>query len=176
MTLPIASGTYEIDKSHSQLGFSVTHLDISIVKGTFDVFTGSLIVGDTLTATAVSIDAEMASINTGNESRDQHLQGDTFFDAPNHPQMKFKSLSISESGDGYELTGELTIKGITETVTLTGAYNGSAVFPLDGSTHHGFSMSGIISRGAFDVSYGESMVTDEVKLTLEIQFIAPGSE
>ncbi|HJM20765.1 MAG TPA: YceI family protein [Acidimicrobiales bacterium] len=176
MTLPIASGTYEIDKSHSQLGFSVTHLDISIVKGTFDVFTGSLIVGDTIAATAVSIDAEMASINTGNASRDQHLQGDTFFDVANHPQMKFKSVSISESDEEYELTGELTIKGITNTVTLTGTYNGSAVFPLDDSTHHGFSMSSIISRGAFDVSYGESMVTDEVKLTLEIQFIEPGSD
>ncbi len=176
MTLPIAGGTYQIDATHSQLGFSVTHLDISLVRGTFDMFTGSLIVGDTVADTGVTIEAEMSSVNTGNASRDEHLLGDNFFDVTNHAQMGFQSTAVSEAGDGYELKGELTIKGITNTVTLTGTYNGSGVFPMDGSTHHGFSLSGTISRSAFGVSYGVPMVTDEVELLLEAQFIDPTPE
>ena len=176
MVLPIADGKYEIDAVHSQLGFCVTHLDISLVRGTFDVFTGSLTIGSTVADTAVSIEAEMASVNTGNSARDKHILGGDFFDAANHPHMGFKSTSVVETGDGYELKGELTIKGITNTVTLAGSYNGSAVFPMDGSTHYGFSMSGTISRSAFGVSYGVPMVTDDVELALGAQFIEPASE
>ena len=118
----------------------------------------------------------MASVNTGNAARDKHILGGDFFDAANHPQMTFASTSVSETSDGYELKGDLTIKGITNTVTLAGTYNGSAVFPMDGSTHHGFSMSGTISRSAFDVSYGVPMVTDDVELVLGAQFIEAASE
>jgi len=176
MVLPIVDGTYQIDAVHSQLGFCVTHLDISLVRGTFDVFTGSLTIGATVADTAVSVEAEMVSVNTGNAARDKHLLGGDFFDVDNHPQLGFKSTSVSETGDGYELKGELTIKGITNTVTLAGTYNGSGVYPMDGSTHHGFSLSGAISRSAFGVSYGVPMVTDEVKLLLEAQFIEPASQ
>ena len=176
MVLAITEGKYPIDAVHSQLGFYVTHLDISLVRGTFDVFTGSLTVGSTVADVTVSIEAEMASVNTGNAARDKHILGDDFFDAANHPEMTFASTSVSETSDGYELKGDLTIKGITNTVTLAGTYNGSAVFPMDGSTHYGFSMSGTISRSAFGVSYGVPMVTDDVELVLGAQFIEAASE
>jgi len=173
VSLPIPSGTYGIDTMHTQLGFSVTHLGISVVRGTFDHFSGSLTVGDTLEDTSLAIEADMASINSGNPMRDEHMHGADFLDVANHPQMVFQSTSISESGSGYALTGNLTIKGVTLPVTFETTYNGSQVFPMDQSTHFGFSAGTTISRSAFGVSYGVPLVTDEVVLQLEAQFIKP---
>lgn len=173
MTLPIAPGTYGIDTAHSQLGFAVTHLGISIVRGTFDSYSGALTVGSDLGGTAVEVDAEMASVNTGHPGRDEHLAGEGFFDAANHPIMTFRSTGISESAKGFALSGDLTIRAITQPITLAVSFNGEAVFPMDGSTHFGFSANGRISRSAFGISYGVPMATDEVDLSLEAQFIRP---
>jgi len=176
MTLPIAAGIYGIDTNHSQLGFSVEHLGISLVGGTFDTFSGSLTVGDSLAATSLNVSADMGSVNTGNAARDEHLAGEGFFDLANHSEMTFSSTAITEVGGGYEVTGNLTIRGVTESVTLSGSYNGSGVFPADGSTHYGFSASGVINRSAFGVSAGVPLVTDEVTLALEAQFIEPAAD
>lgn len=173
MTLPIPAGTYGIDTTHSQLGFGVTHLNISIVRGTFDSYTGSLTVGDDLDGTSLSIEARMDSVNSGHQGRNERLQGADFFDSANHPLMTFASSGTAASGDGYELTGDLTIRGVSQPVTLAVSYNGSGVFPMDQSTHYGFSASGSISRSAFGVSFGVPMVTDDVNLHIEAQFVSP---
>ena len=173
MNLPIPAGRYGIDTMHSQLSFSVSHLGISVIRGFFQQFTGALTVGDSLADTVVEVDAQMASVSSGAAKRDQHLHGLDFFDVANHPQLDFRSTSISEAGSGYQLTGDLTIKGVTHSVTLDATYNGSGVFPVDKSTHYGFSASGIISRSAFGVSYGVPMVSDDVKLVLDAQFVSP---
>ncbi len=173
MTLPIPSGTYGVDTMHTQLGFAVTHLGITLVRGTFDRFSGFLAVGESLADTSVTIEAEMASMNSGNAMRDEHMHGSDFFDVANHPQMTFVSTSVVETGDRYDLNGNLTIKGVTAPVTLKTTFNGSAVFPMDQSTHFGFTASGTISRSAFGVSYGVPMVSDDVDLLLNAQFIKP---
>lgn len=173
MSLPIPAGTYGIDPMHSQLGFAVTHLGISIIRGTFDSFSGSLTVGADLTDSAVTIDAQMASVNSGNSMRDGHIHGAEFFDVAAHPEMTFRSTGISGSGPDYEMTGDLTIKGVTQPVVLDTTYNGTSVFPMDQSTHFGFSGKCTISRSAFGVSYGVPMVSDDVKLSLDVQFIKP---
>jgi polyisoprenoid-binding protein YceI len=176
MALPIAPGTYGIDTNHSQLGFAVRHLGISIIRGTFDRYGGSLDVGDDLSTTVVAIEAEMASINSGNRDRDEHMHGADWFDVANHPQMTFRSSSIVEAGDGYTMTGELTIRDITETVTFDAAYNGSETFPMDQSTHFGFGATGTIRRSAFGISYGLGMLGDDVKLNLDVQFVRPPAD
>jgi polyisoprenoid-binding protein YceI len=175
MNLPIPSGTYGIDTMHSQLGFSVTHLGISLIRGTFDDYTGSLTVGETLADTTVSITAVMKSVNSGNRLRDEHIHGAEFFDIANHTQMTFQSTSITEDKGGYAMAGDLTIKGITQPVVFTVSYNGSEVFPMDQSTHYGFGAAGTISRTAFDMGYGVPMVSDDVKLQLDAQFISPAA-
>jgi polyisoprenoid-binding protein YceI len=175
MGLPIDGGVYAIDSTHSQLGFSVSHLGISTIRGTFDDYSGELSVADDLSDTSVTIEAKMASINTGNAMRDGHMHGAEFFDVDNHPLMTFRSTSIAESGSGYALTGELTIKGITLPVTFDVAYNGAAIFPVDQSTHFGFAGRATISRSAFGVSYGVPMVSDDVHLALDIQFVHPAA-
>ncbi len=176
MALPIAPGTYGIDTNHSQLGFAVTHLGISTIRGTFDRYSGALHVGEDLASTVVTVDAEMESINSGNRYRDEHMFGPDFFDTANHPQMTFRSTSIVDSAHGYAMTGDLSIKGVTHPVTFTTSFNGANIFPMDQSTHYGFSASGSISRSAFGVSYGVPMVSDEVKLTLDVQFILPKAD
>lgn len=172
MSLPIDPGTYGIDTVHSQLAFGVKHLGISTVRGTFDRFAGALFVGETLADTVVTIEAEMASINSGNTMRDQHVHGAEFLDVANHPQMTFRTTSIVETATGYAMTGDLTIRGATLPATFQATYNGSAVFPVDKSTHHGFVATGTISRSAFGVSYGVPMVSDDVALTLDVQFVS----
>ena len=87
--------------------------------------------------------------------------------------MSFCSTSIVEVLDGYTMTGDLTIKGITLPVTFHSIYNGSSTFPMDRSTHFGFEASGSISRSSFGISYGLPLLGDEVKLTLDVQFILP---
>lgn len=176
MALPIAPGTYGIDTNHSQLGFSVRHLGISHIRGTFDRYSGAFTVGDDLASSGVTVVAEMASINSGNGDRDAHMHGADWFDVANHPQMSFRSTSIAEAPGGYTMTGDLTIKGITQPVTFSANYNGSNIFPVDQSTHFGFEASGSIRRSSFDVSYGLPLLSDEVKLSLDVQFVLPHVE
>jgi polyisoprenoid-binding protein YceI len=176
LSLPIAAGTYGIDTVHSQLGFEVQHLGISSIRGTFDRFSGALYVGPTLADTVVVIEAEMASINSGNPLRDEKVMGADYLDVETHPQMLFRSTSITESGDGYSMTGDLTIKRTTLATTLQATYNGSATFPVDGSTHFGFTATATISRSAFGVSYAVPVISDEVVLTLAVQFVEPALE
>jgi polyisoprenoid-binding protein YceI len=176
MALPIAPGNYGIDTNHSQLGFSVRHLGISVIRGTFDQYSGALYVGADLTTTVVVVEAEMASINSGNRDRDQHMHGPDWFDVASYPQMSFRSTSIVEAPGGYTMTGDLTIRGITQSVSFNTVYNGSNTFPMDRSTHFGFEASGTISRSAFGVSYGLSMLNDDVELTLDAQFVLPPAE
>jgi polyisoprenoid-binding protein YceI len=173
-SLPIPAGTYAIDDWHSQLGFSVRHLGISTVRGSFTKYAGSLVVGADLASTSVTIDAEMASAHTGNAGRDEHIQGADFFDSANHPTMSFRSTGIAEKGGSkYALTGDLTLRGVTKPVTLDVDFNGSNVFPMDQSTHVGFGATGTIKRTDFGVNYGVPLVSENVELHLEVQFVAP---
>jgi polyisoprenoid-binding protein YceI len=173
LALPIAPGRYGIDTYHSQLGFSVRHLGISVIRGTFDRYSGALQVGDDLADTVVTIEAEMDSINSGQRDRDQHMLGSEWLDTATYPRMTFRSTSIVEAPGGYAMTGDLTIKDITRSVTFDAIYNGSNIFPMDESTHFGFEASGSISRSAFGVSYGVPLLSDHVKLTLDVQFVLP---
>src|SRR5262249_29880682 len=158
---------------HSQVGFSVRHLGISTIRGTFDQYSGALYVGDDLDSTVVAIEAEMGSLNSGNSDRDAHMYGPDWIETTNYPQMKFSSKAMEEAADGYTMTGGLTIRGITLPVTFAVLYNGANVFPVDRSTHFGFEAVGSISRSAFGVSYGVPLLSDEVKVRLDVQFIAP---
>ena len=175
MTLPIPAGSYDIDTAHSQLGFAIRHLGISTVRGTFDAFSGSLTVGSELSETSVVISADMTSVNTGNEGRDGHLHGEHFFDSGNHPKMTFTSTAVEAHGDDYVLHGDLTIRGITKPIALATTFNGTASFPMDGSTHFGFEATGQLARTDFGVSYGVPLASDTVKLTLDVQFVQPAA-
>lgn len=168
------AGTWRLDGAHSELGFSVRHLAISKVKGTFDRFDA------TVTAAAdgtVSVEAtiEVASINTRNEGRDGHLQSGDFFKTDEFPAATFTSTSVTAEGDELTVAGELTLRGVTKPVTLKGELGGIVVDGY-GNTKAGVTATTQLNRQDFGVSWNAALeaggltLGDEVTLTLEAEF------
>lgn len=162
-----------IDATHSEINFKVKHMMISNVTGHFEKFDGYVETEtDSFKDAEFSFLAEIDSINTKNEQRDTHLKSDEFFDAATHPQLKF----VSKSFDGSNLTGDLTIKGVTKEVTLDTDFNGIAVDPY-GQTKAGFELQGSLNRKDFGLTWsavteaGNVVVSDTIKLIADIQFI-----
>jgi polyisoprenoid-binding protein YceI len=117
-------GTYQIDPAHTTVEFVARHM-LSKVRGSFRSFTGTVTVGETPEASAVEVEVDTASVTTGNEQRDQHLHSSDFFETDAHPKMTFRSTSFRPTGgSGFELAGDLTVKGVTRPVTLTGEFLG----------------------------------------------------
>jgi polyisoprenoid-binding protein YceI len=178
--LPLTSGAWTVDAAHSSVEFTVRHLGLSKVRGRFNDFDATLNVGESLDDVGISATIDLASVDTNNADRDAHLRSTDFFDTERHPRMTFASTAIADRGDGaYDLTGDLTINGVTQTVVLDVEFNGTEDYPLDASMHAGFSASGVLSRKTFgiefDVPLGADKVAigDKVNLDLEIQFVQP---
>lgn len=170
MALPLSNGTWTLDTMHTQLGFSIRHLGISTIRGSFVEFEGGAVVnGDTGT---INVSAAVSSIATGNAMRDGHLQAPDFFDAENHPKISFVSKSIAITGETTgTITGDLTIRGITKPVTFDTTFHGIGVFPVDNKNHAGFEATATINRSDFGVSYGVPIASDAVKLQLDVQLV-----
>jgi polyisoprenoid-binding protein YceI len=170
MSLPLDSGTWNLDPTHSQLGFSVRHLGITTLRGIFQESSGTVSVdGDQAT---IDVSAKMTSISTGNAYRDGHLQSGDFFDAENHPEMRFRSGAITLTSDtNGTIDGELTIRGISKPVMFNVTFNGTGTSPMDQSFRAGFTATGSITRSDFDVKFGIPMVSDTVDLALDIQLV-----
>lgn len=169
-------GTWTIDATHSEVGFSVRHMMVSKVRGRFTRFSGSIVTTDNPLTTTATATIDLSSIDTGNEQRDGHLRSADFFDADTQPEMTFTSTGLRLDGGDYLLDGELTIRGVTRPVTLTVEVNG---FGPDayGGTRAGFSANGEINRRDFGVNWnaaiegGGVVVSDKVSLHLEIEAV-----
>jgi polyisoprenoid-binding protein YceI len=177
--LPLATGTWTADASHTTVGFSVRHLGLSKVRGRFNGVTAQVTVGDDLASSSVTAEIDMASVSTGNADRDAHLASTDFFGAENHPKMTFVSKEITGQGEEYKLVGELTLNGITKPVELDVEFFGTTVFPADQSTRAGFSATGSLSRKDFGIEFNMAlggdkvMISDKVALELDVQLVAP---
>jgi polyisoprenoid-binding protein YceI len=171
MALPIDAGVFPIDIVHSQLRFTVNHLGISFIHGLFERYRGELAVGDDLDGTSAWIEVETASLDSASPDRDGQLRGADWLDVDHHPLMTFRSTSIAAVDGGYAMTGDLSIKGITQPVTFDVTYNGPAPFPSDGSTHFGFAARAVIDRKAFGLMALLDMVSEQVELALDLQFV-----
>lgn len=112
----IPAGTYQIDASHTEVGFTVRHAGISRVRGKFEKFDGTITVGDNLADSRVEVTIDSASVNTGEPNRDNHLRSADFWDAVNKPTWTFVSTSVEGEGEEFVLNGDLTINGITRPV------------------------------------------------------------
>lgn len=179
IALPLEPGTWTLDKNHSSVDFVIRHLGLSNVRGRFDGFDASLEVGDALTETVVTADVDMNSVDTNQPDRDAHLKSTDFFSADAHPHMTFRSAEITGDGSDYELSGDLTINGITKPVTFDVEFNGREVFPGDGQVHAGFSARADIRRNDYGIDFnmplgmGKLALGEKVKIELELQFVAP---
>jgi polyisoprenoid-binding protein YceI len=167
-------GTWVIDPVHSQVGFSVRHLMVSKVKGTFDKFEGSITITDDPLQSLVTASVDVTSINTANGDRDGHLRTADFLEAEKYPNMTFRSTAVHAKGSDFVVDGELTLHGVTKNVELSLEFNGVSPDPW-GGTRAGFSAETEINRKDFGISLdmplegGGVVVGDKVKVTLEIE-------
>ncbi len=176
-TLPgLTAGTWNVDPSHSEIGFVVRHMMVSKVKGRFTGVAGTITVAENVLDSSVVATVDAASIDTRDENRDNHLRSADFFDTETYPQLTFRSTGIRAEGDAFKLDGDLTIKGATRPVTFDVEFNGAAANPLaDGNPTAGFSAETEISRKDFGLEWnvaletGGVLVGDKVKIVLEIE-------
>ncbi len=165
--------TWTIDNVHSDITFKIKHMMISTVTGEFDDFTATIKTDDDTFANAeIDFSAKVASINTKNETRDNHLKSDDFFNAEKFPELTFKSKSF----DGETLVGDLTIRDFTKEIELDVEFNGTAVDAY-GQLKAGFELKGAINRKEFGLSWdavtemGNVVVSDKVRLVVDVQFV-----
>lgn len=172
----LTPGIWTIDPSHSAVTFVARHLVITKVRGTFGEVSGNLTITEDKLASAVEATIGMASITTGDDSRDGHLKSAEFFDVENYPTMTFVSTGLRGDGAEYVLTGDLTIKGITKTLELDLEFEGVSPDPW-GGTRVGFSAVGTINRRDFGLDFdvkldtGGALVSEKIKIELEVQAV-----
>jgi polyisoprenoid-binding protein YceI len=169
-------GTWDIDATHSTVGFSVRHMMVSKVRGYFRDFSGEIVTAEDPTQSSVTASVDLGSIDTRQEQRDAHIRSADFFDVENHPQMTFRSTGVRTDGADWLVDGELTIKGNTRPVTLALELNG---FGPDayGGIRAGFSAKTEINRNEFGVDIkmpmdgGGVVVGDKISVELEIEAV-----
>lgn len=182
MTAPASyaqlTGTYEIDPAHSRIGFVARHAMVTKVRGSFNEFTGTAhIDGENPAASTVQVRIKAASIDTRNADRDGHLRSNDFLAMDEHPEITFSSTEITQTGDTeFDVTGDLTVRGVTKPVTVPFTYEGTAQDPF-GNTRIGLEGSVVINRKDFGVTWnaaletGGVLVSDKVTLEFEISAI-----
>jgi polyisoprenoid-binding protein YceI len=171
----IQSGTYSVDPSHSNVGFAVRHMGIATVRGQFKKFAGTVEANDDQLTLSGSV--EVASVDTGDENRDGHLQAPDFFDAAQFPQITFTSASTEPAGNGQiKLNGEITIKGITKPIELVGEIGENGEDPW-GNQRIGFEVEGTVDRREFGLVWnqtlpnGNLLVANDVKLIVSVSAV-----
>ena len=171
----IPAGTYNIDPSHSNVGFEVKHMGIATVRGSFRSFEGTI----DASGDAPRLEGTVAvdSIDTGEENRDGHLKAPDMFDADKYPQITFHSTATDIAAGGADhLTGEITLKGVTKPITLTGEVAEGGEDPW-GNTRIGFEVAAKIDRRDFDLKWnqtlpnGNLLVANEVKLLVSVSAV-----
>ncbi|HEX5365389.1 MAG TPA: YceI family protein [Acidimicrobiales bacterium] len=170
------AGHWTLDPGHSHIGFSVRHMMVSKVRGSFTTFSGSITTAEDPLASSATLTVDLGSVDTGNDDRDAHLRSGDFFDAQSHPAMTYRTTSLRWEGGDVEVTGDLTIKDVTRPVTLVAEYNGIGADPW-GGTRLGLSAHGEIGRSDFGITFnmpldgGGVMVGERVQLLLEVEAV-----
>ncbi len=169
------ASTWEIDPAHTSAGFKVRHLMIANVKGEFTGVTGKLNLDDKdILKSSVEVSMDVASVNTGNSKRDEHLKTADFFDAAKFPKLTFKSTKVEKQGDKLAVTGDLTLHGVTKPVTLQVEFTSEVKDPW-GNTRRGATATGKVNRKEFGLSWNKTLdgggvaVGEEVQLNIEAE-------
>ncbi|MFC5467240.1 YceI family protein [Cohnella suwonensis] len=173
----MAASNWALDKSHSGISFSVRHMMITNVRGSFNDFDATVSADPSdLSALEATLTIDVNSINTKDEGRDGHLKSADFFNAEQFPQISFKKTALSsKGGDDYALTGDLTVSGVTKSVTLNAEISGPAKDPW-GNVKLGVAADGVISRSEFGLTWnaaletGGLLVGDAIKVHIELEF------
>jgi polyisoprenoid-binding protein YceI len=171
------TGTWTIDPAHSRLGFVARHAMVTKVRGAFNDFTGTVVIDpvDPIKSSA-KVTIKAASIDTRNEQRDGHLRSNDFLAMEEYPEITFVSTGVElTGGNEFELTGDLTIRGVTKPVTIPFTFEGAAKDPF-GNVRAGFEGSVVISRSDYEITWNAALETGGVlvsdKITLEFEISA----
>ena len=173
----IPAGTWTVDAAHSVVGFSVKHMGIATVRGTFDAFEGALVVDGDLASARIEATIEAASIDTREEQRDAHLRSADFLDAENHPTLAYRSTGVRVvDAETFVVSGELTMAGHTNPVELKAEIEGFETDPWGGE-RVGLHLSGSLSRKDYNMTFnqmlggGNVLVSDTVKISLDVSAV-----
>ena len=172
------AGTWTIDPVHSEVSFVVRHMMVSKVRGRFDKFEGAIETAPDPLQSTVTATVDLSSVNTGNDTRDNHIRSEDFFHTEKHPTMTFRSTGLRPDGENFLLDGDLTLRGVTRPVTFRLEVNGFGPDPY-GGTRAGFSATAEVNRNEWNVSYngpipGASsgmVLSDRVTINLEIEAV-----
>lgn len=171
-----APGTWAVDPGHAEVGFVGRHLRLTKVRGRFTGVDGSIVIADDIRESTIEVVIDMASVSSGDQSRDDHLRSPDFFDVENHPTATFRSRNILAEGSAGQIIGELTIKGVTRPITLGVSYLGHATDPWGGERAV-FSADAAINREDWDLTWnmlletGGLLVSKEIRLEIEVELI-----
>jgi polyisoprenoid-binding protein YceI len=172
----LVTGTWVVDPAHSEVGFTVRHLMVSKVRGSFKVFEGTITIADNPLDSKVEAGIDASSVDTRDETRDNHLRSSDFFEVEKHPKITFVSTAVRPAGSDYVVTGDLTIHGVTHSVDLELEFNGVHPDPW-GGTRAGFSATTEISRADYGIEFnirletGGVVVGDKIKIGIEIEAV-----
>jgi polyisoprenoid-binding protein YceI len=166
-------GTYDIDPSHTNVGFVVRHLMVSKVRGAFGSVHGTIVIGDDPFESVVDVSIDTASVATGDDQRDAHLRSPDFFDVEQFPRLTYRSRSVRHAGEGrFIVEGDLTVRGITRPVELDVRFDGGVADPW-GNIRVGFSARGEIDRGDFGLTWNQALEGGGVvvgrKVTIDLE-------
>ena len=167
-------GTWTLDPTHSEVSFSVRHLMISTVRGTFENFDVTVVTAENPLESTVAASIDVASVNTKVEARDAHLRTSDFFLVDEYPTMTFTSTSIDGTPDAFTVHGDLTLRGVTRAITLAGEFGGVMTDGY-GNVKAGATLTTTINRHDFGVSWNNALeaggmtLGDDVSITLDIQ-------
>jgi len=174
--LTLRPGVWRLDAAHSMVGFSIRHLGIAKVRGRFSRFDTELVVGDTLQDSVLTAAVELASFDTGNIDRDDHVRSSDLLDVERRPSMTFRSTGINGGDAGWRVDGDLTIGDITRPFSLDVEFGGLESF-FDGTRHAGFEAKGELRRTEFGIDLpggiGGALLGDVVRVELDVQLIEP---
>ena len=173
--------TWKLDSLHSQVQFKVKHLVVTTVTGHFSKFDASMEASkDDFTDAKITFEAEVNSVSTGNEQRDNHLKSDDFFNAEKFPKIKFVSTGVKKNDDEhYKLEGNITLRDVTKPISLDVVYGGTVKNPY-GVTVAGFEISGKLNRKEFGLKWhaateaGQIVVSDDVRLEVTVEMAKQG--
>jgi len=172
----LTPGVWNVDVTHSTIGFTARHLMITKVRGHFTDFDGVVTIAEDPLASSVVADVRLDSVDTGNADRDAHLRTADFFGVESHPEMSLRSTSIRPDGDDYVLVGDLTIAGQTHPVEFALEFDGVTQDPF-GNTKAGFAASADINRSDWGLSFnmaletGGVLVSEKIRIDLDIQLV-----
>jgi polyisoprenoid-binding protein YceI len=172
----LAAGTWAVDPGHTTVGFIARHMMVSKVRGHFDDISAEIEIGDDPLESKLSAVVQMASIDTGNADRDNHLRTNDFFDIDSYPTMSLRSTGFERAGDDFVMHADLTIRGVTRSVDFDLEFGGTNQDPW-GGTRAGFTATATVNRKDFGIEWntaletGGVLVGDKVKIELDVQLV-----